>query len=84
MAISHQPNLSWSYGACFPKLALCVIEPYCPGDAGDGLPMGNSECIPYFALLAPMAFALPLKLSLSQPYLNFIYLLPFRFLPPPQ
>jgi len=31
------------------------------------LPMGSSECIPSFALLACMAFALPVKLSLSQP-----------------
>jgi len=29
--------------------------------------MGNSELIPYFALLAHVAFALPIKLSLSQP-----------------
>jgi len=34
------------------------------------LPMGNSKLIPYFALLAHAAFALPLKLSLSQP-MNF-------------
>jgi len=31
------------------------------------LPMGSSERIPSFALLAPAAFALPVKLTLSQP-----------------
>jgi len=31
------------------------------------LPMGSSEWIPYFAFLVQMTFALPIKLSLSQP-----------------
>lgn len=39
-------------------------EPYFPGS---GLLMRNSEWIPCFALLAGVAFALPSKLSLSQP-----------------
>ena len=41
------------------------------------LPMGSSEWIPYFALLACTAFALPIKLFLSQPtsFLTFTLLI---------
>ena len=40
------------------------------------LPMGSAELIPWFTLLACVAFALPIKLSLSQP----TSLLPFTLL----
>lgn len=38
--------------------------------------MGNGICISWFALLVPVAFALPIKLSLSHPmsFLNFTLL----------
>jgi len=41
--------------------------------------MGSSELIPSFALLVHMAFALPIKLSLSQPtsFLSFTLLIVF-------
>jgi len=46
--------------------------------------MGSSELIPWFALLACMAFALPVKLSLSQPMSFLTFTLPVLSLIPPR
>jgi len=51
------PNNRYAWWSpAFPEMALnpCLL-------------MGSSEFIPYFTLLAHAAFALPIKLSLSQP-----------------
>lgn len=55
-----------SDGICLPKPPLLMMEPECPGMA-ELLPVEGGERIPGFALLACMAFALPIKQSLAQP-----------------
>lgn len=55
-----------SDGICLPKPPLLTMELDCPGTA-ELLPMGSEERIPWFALLACIAFALPTKQSLAQP-----------------
>jgi len=45
------------------------------------LPLGRSECIPCFDLFVCVAFALPIKLSLSQPTSFLFY--PSKSLPIP-
>lgn len=55
-----------SDGIYLPKPPLLTMEPDCPGTA-ELLPMGSKERIPWFALLACIAFALPTKQSLAQP-----------------
>lgn len=56
-----------SNGIYFPKSLLCVMELCFAGYGWNTcLPMGKGEWIPWFALIVFMAFAFPIKLSLSQ------------------